>query len=85
MVTHNPPRIGTSGSLSGFALGDDAQTAQGVVMVEAKRRAPAGDHPPHAVPVHAALLPAPRKRAWAEPAGLEPEDGQRRAFIATPW
>src|SRR6516225_162174 len=45
-----------------LALGDDAHAAQGIVMIDANRREPAIDQPPHSVPEEAAVLTAPRKR-----------------------
>ena len=60
-----------------LALGDNTHAAQGVVMIDANRREPATDQPPHAIPGDTAVLTAPRERAIPEPADLKPEDVQR--------
>src|SRR6202158_3131739 len=59
-----------------LALGDDAHAAQGIGMTNGRRRQPASDKAPHAVPEQAAVLTAPR-RAVPEPSHLEPKDPQR--------
>ena len=79
MVTHNP--LHGSGR-AGFphpalALGNNAKPAQGIVMVDASRREPTVNQPPHTVPGNATILASPRQRAMPEPAGLEPEHVQR--------
>jgi len=80
MIAHNP--LHGSGQ-AGFphpalALGDDAHAAQGIGMTDRRRRQPASDEAPHAVPQDAAVLAAPRKRAMPEAPDLEPKEQQRR-------
>jgi len=65
MIAHNP--LHGSGQ-AGFphpalASGDDAHAAQGIGMTDERRRQPASDEAPHAVPEYATVLTAPRKRA----------------------
>ena len=65
MFVHNP--LHGSGQ-AGFphpalALGEDAHAAQGVGMTDGRRRQPASEEAPHAVPEEAAGLAAPRQRA----------------------
>src|SRR6266436_6333773 len=79
MIAHNP--LHGSGQ-AGFphpalALGDDAHAAQGIGMTDGRRRQPASDEAPHAIPKDAAVLAAPRKRAMPEPSHLEPKNPQR--------
>ena len=79
MIAHDP--LHGSGQ-AGFphpalALGDDAHAAQGIGMTDGRRRQPAGDEAPHAIPKDAAVLAAPRKRAMPEPSHLEPKNPQR--------
>ena len=80
MVTHNP--LHGSGRADfphpALALGDDAKAAQRIVMVDANRREPAVNQPPHAVPEDAAVLAAPRQRAMPEPAHSGTETGAAR-------
>jgi len=64
MIAHNP--FHGSGQ-AGFrhpalALGDDAHAAQGIGMTDGRRRQPASDKAPHAVP---------------EPSHVDPKDAQR--------
>src|SRR5258708_33783779 len=80
MIAHNP--LHGSGQ-AGFphpalALGADAHAAQGIGMTDRRRRQPASDEAPHAVPQDAAVLAAPRKRAMPEAPDLEPKEKQRR-------
>jgi uncharacterized oxidoreductase len=80
MIAHNP--LHGSGQ-AGFphpalALGDDAYASQGIGMTDGRRRQPASDVAPHAIPEDAAVLAAPRKRAMPEPSHLESEEPQRR-------
>src|SRR5712671_3096941 len=80
MFAHNP--LHGSGQ-AGFphpalALGEDAHAAQGVGMTDGRRRQPASDEAPHAVPEEAAGLAAPRQRAIPEAPGLKPKEKQRR-------
>jgi uncharacterized protein YndB with AHSA1/START domain len=77
MIAHNP--LHGSGQ-AGFphpvlVLGDNADATQG--MTEGRRRQPASDEAPHAVPKDAAFLAAPQERAMPEPPHLEPKDPQR--------
>jgi len=79
MIAHNP--LHGSGQ-AGFphpalASGDDAHAAQGIGMTDERRRQPASDEAPHAVPEYATVLTAPRKRAMPEPPYLEPKNPQR--------
>ena len=64
MFAHNP--LHGSGQAEfphpALALGDDTHAAQGVGMTDGRRRQPASDKAPHAVPQDAAVLAAPRKR-----------------------
>src|SRR6266849_796541 len=81
MVAHNP--LHGSGR-AGFphpalASGDNAEAAQGIRMMDARRGQPAVNNPPHAVPAHAAVLTAPRQRAMPEPDHMEPEQAECRA------
>jgi hypothetical protein len=46
-------------------------------MTDGRRRQPASDETPHAVPKHAAVLTAPRQRAMPEPPHLESKEPQR--------
>src|SRR5882724_11241062 len=80
MFAHNP--LHGSGQ-AGFphpalALGEDAHAAQGVGMTDGRRRQPASDEAPHAVPEEAAGLAAPRQRAIPEAPDLKPKEKQRR-------
>src|SRR6266849_4816413 len=79
MFAHNP--LHGSGQ-AGFphpalALGNDAHPAQGIRMTDGKRRQPASDEAPHAIPKHATFVAAPRKRAMPKPPYLEPKNPQR--------
>src|SRR5882672_3147851 len=79
MIAHHP--LHGSGQ-AGFphpalALGDDAHAAQGIGMTDGRRRQPASDEAPHAIPKDAAVLAAPRKRAMPEPSHLESKNPQR--------
>ncbi len=78
MFAHNP----LHGSGAGFphpalTLGDDARAPQGIGMADGRRRQPASDEAPHAIPEYAAVLAAPRQRAMPEPPYLEPKNPQR--------
>ena len=89
MIAHNP--LHGSGQ-AGFphpalALGDDAHAAQGIGMTDQRRRQPASDEAPHAVPEDAAVLAAPRKRAMPEPPHLESKEltlAKRSISLAIP-
>jgi len=79
MIAHNP--LHGSGQ-AGFphpalALGEDADAMQGIGMTDRRRRQPASDEAPHAMPKHAAFVATPRKRAMPEPPYLEPKNPQR--------
>src|SRR6267378_3857541 len=79
MIAHNP--LHGSGQ-AGFphpalALGENAHAMQGVGMTDGRRRQPASDEAPHAIPKHAAFVAAPRKSAMPEPPYLEPKNAQR--------
>src|SRR6266446_6490016 len=79
MIAHNP--LHGSGQ-AGFphpalALGEDAYASQGIGMTDGRRRQPASDEAPHAIPKHAAFVAAPRQRAMPEPPYLESKDPQR--------
>src|SRR5439155_21980119 len=76
MFAHNP--LHGSGQ-AGFphpalALGEDAHAAQGVGMTDGRRRQPASEEAPHAVPEEAAGLAAPRQRAIPEAPDLKPKE-----------
>jgi len=80
MFAHNP--LHGSGQ-AGFphpalALGEDAHAAQGVGMTDGRRRQPASDEAPHAVPQEAPGLAAPGQRAIPEAPDLKPKEKQRR-------
>src|SRR6266566_9318670 len=79
MFAHNP--LHGSGQAEfphpALALGDDAHAAQGKGMTDGRRRQPASDEAPHAIPKHTAFVAAPRKRAMPEPPYLEPKNPQR--------
>src|ERR1700736_4462362 len=60
-----------------LALGNDAHAAQEIGMTDRRRRQPAGDEAPHAIPKDATVLTAPRQRAMPEPPYLEPKYVQR--------
>ncbi len=86
MFAHNP--LHGSGQ-AGFphpalALGDDAHAAQGIGMTDGRRRQPASDEAPHAIPKDAAFVAAPRKRAMPKPPHLEPKEPQRRLVHGHP-
>src|SRR6266704_2539573 len=89
MIAHNP--LQGSGQ-AGFphpalALGEDADAMQGIGMTDRRRRQPASDEAPHAIPKHAAFVAAPRQRAMPEPPYLEPKNPRPsspiRAAIST--
>src|SRR5438876_1608581 len=80
MIAHNP--LHGSGQ-AGFphpalALGEDADAMQGIGMTDRRRRQPASDEAPHAIPKHAAFVATPRKRAMPEPPYLEPKKSTAR-------
>ena len=79
MIAHNP--LHGSGQAArphpALALGEDAYASQGIGMTDSRRRQPASDKAPHAIPKHAAFLAAPRQRAMPEPPYLESKDPQR--------
>ena len=86
MITHNP--LHGSGQ-AGFphpalALGEDADAMQGIGMTDGRRRQPASDEAPHAIPEHAAFVATPRKRAMPEPPYLEPKNPQRVLVLGHP-
>src|SRR5467141_4111661 len=80
MIAHNPLHGSGQAALPhpALALGDDAHAAQGIGMTDGRRRQPASDEAPHAVPQDAAVLAAPRQRAIPEAPDLEPKEKQRR-------
>src|SRR5882762_6875684 len=80
MIAHNPLHGSGRAALPhpALALGDDAHAAQGIGMTDGRRRQPASDKAPHAVPMDAAILAAPRQRAIPEPSHLESKKSQRR-------
>jgi hypothetical protein len=53
-------------------------------MTDGRQWQPAGDKAPHAVPVDAAVLAAPRQRAMPEPSNSEPKQLQRRLIHRHP-
>jgi hypothetical protein len=53
-------------------------------MTDGRQWQPAGDEAPHAVPVDAAVLAAPRQRAMPEPSNSEPKQLQRRLIHRHP-
>src|SRR5580700_8664668 len=79
MIAHNP--LHGSGQAAfphpALASGNNAHAPQRIGMTDRRRRQPAGDKTPHAVPQDAAVLAAPRQRAMPEPPHLEPKDPQR--------
>jgi hypothetical protein len=79
MFAHNPLHGSVQAGFphSALALGDDAHAAQGIGMTDGRRRQPASDETPHAVPKDAAVLTAPRQRAMLEPPHLEVKEPQR--------
>ncbi len=86
MFAHNP--LHGSGQ-AGFphpalALGDDAHAAQGIGMTDGRRRQPASDEAPHAIPKDAAFVAAPRQRAMPKPPHLEPKEPPRRLVHGHP-
>src|SRR5882762_978674 len=80
MIAHNPLHGSGQAALPhpALALGDDAHAAQGIGMTDGRRRQPASDEAPHAVPQDASVLAAPRQRAIPEAPDLEPKEKQRR-------
>ncbi len=80
MITHNPLHGSGQAVLPhpALALGSDAHAAQGIGMTDGRRRQPACDEAPHAIPKDAAVLTAPRQRAMPEPSYLESKKSQRR-------
>src|SRR6202140_4890306 len=80
MITHNP--LHGSGRAvfphPALALGDDAHAAQWIGMTDGGQRQPASDEAPHALPVDATVLAAPRQSAMPQPAHLESKERQRR-------
>src|SRR6266849_4530716 len=86
MIAHNP--LHGSGQ-AGFphpalALGEDAHAMQGIGMTDGRRRKPASDEAPHAIPKHAAFVAAPRQRSMPEPPYLESKEIQRRLVHGHP-
>ncbi len=79
MIAHNPLHGSGQAALPhpALALGDDAHAAQGIGMTDGRRRQPASDEAPHAIPRDAPFLAAPRQRAMPEPSHLEPKKPQR--------
>src|SRR4029077_8443518 len=79
MIAHNPLHGSGQAALPhpALALGHDAYASQGIGMTDSRRRQPASDEAPHAIPKHAAFLAAPRQRAMPEPPYLESKDPQR--------
>ena len=75
MIAQNP--LHGSGRAA-LALGDNAHAPQRIGMTDNRKRQPASDQAPHAVPEDAAILAAPRQRAMPEASHLEPEKIQRR-------
>jgi len=80
MIAHNALHGSGQAALPhpALALGDDAHAAQGIGMTDGRRRQPASDEAPHAVPQDASVLAAPRQRAIPEAPDLEPKEKQRR-------
>jgi hypothetical protein len=58
--------------------GNNAQAAQGIRMIDANRRQPAGDESMHPSPGDAAFLATTRQSAVPEPPHLESKQMQRR-------
>src|SRR6266404_6935739 len=86
MIAHNP--LHGSGQ-AGFphpalAFGEDAHAMQGIGMTDSRRRKPANEEAPHAIPKHAAFVAAPRQRAMPEPSYLESKEIQRRLVHGHP-
>jgi hypothetical protein len=87
MVAHNPLHGSGRAGLPhpALALGDDAQAAQWIVMVDANRREPAVNQPPHPVPGNTAVLTPPRQRVMPKPADLKNRKScSAGVFIGTP-
>jgi hypothetical protein len=86
MIAHNPLHgSGQAGFLHpALALGEDADAAQGIGMTDGRRRQPASDEAPQAIPQNATFLAAPRQRAMPEPPYLEPKEIQRRLVHGHP-
>src|SRR6516162_5079331 len=80
MVAHNP--LNRSGRADfphpALASGDNAEAAQRVGMMDARRGQPAVNKPQHPVPQHPAVLAAPRQGAMPEPDHLESKPRERR-------
>jgi hypothetical protein len=80
MITHNP--LHGSGQADfphpALALGDNAHAAQGIGMTDGRKRQPASDEAPHAIPEDATVLATPRQRAMPETSHLESKKSQRR-------
>jgi len=75
MVAHDPLHGSGRAELPhpALALGDDAQAAQGIFMIDANRREPAVYQPPHSVPGDTTGLANPPK------SGEKPEALWKRA------
>jgi hypothetical protein len=86
MFAHNPLHGSGQAGLPhpALALGDDAHAAQGIGMTDGRRRQPASDEAPHAIPKDAAFVAAPRKRAMPQPPHLGPKEPQRRLVHGHP-
>src|SRR5438309_9244987 len=79
MIAHNPRHGDGQAGVPhpAVALGEDADAMQGIGMTDRRRRQPASDEAPHAIPKHAAFVARPQKRAMPEPPYLEPKNPQR--------
>jgi hypothetical protein len=71
-------RSGRAGfSHPALALGDDAQAAQGIRMMETRQRQPVGHETPQAIQGDATGLATTRQRTVPKPAHMKPESHQR--------
>jgi hypothetical protein len=61
-----------------LTLGDDAHAAQGIRMIDANGRQPAGDNAVHSIPGDTTILATARHSAMPEPAYLDSKKMQRR-------
>ena len=67
-----------------LASGDNAQALQRIGMIDTQRRQPEVDESAHSVPIHAAVLAAPRQRAVSEPATCDRNRKSAGIFMGTP-
>jgi hypothetical protein len=86
MVAHNPLHgSGRAGLLHpALASGDNAKAVQGIRMIDARRRTPAVNKPPHAVPQHTDVLAAARQGAVPGPADPGSKQEERLAIHGHP-